>query len=646
MSFMLRAKIIPLTRLPRPLALFDYQVPKKLEKKIRLGGLVTVPWRQSELFGLIFSIDKSVQRQIASQTYAADLKPLTGLVHEEPLVAKSHLDFLYILSQWYGVSLATLAQMSLLPLQKKKLLLLKLSHITYHKNSDFRLQTSDFRLQTYRNQQSHASALSSAISGLTLLLVPEIYLIDEIHRLLPLELQRQTVIWHSKLTTKQQFERWLKIRNGEKTIILGTRGAILLPIPNLKTIIIDYEQAENHKHWDQTPRFHVKDVAPLLARMTGAGLHLMSFSPSVEAYYRRTSGKSTTVIETSPNKDQINSRLRGNDIRMIDMRAERKLGRFGLMADEIKETIRNTQGDMFIFINRLGFSTSIGCNACGYIARCERCQLPFIYHQKTNSFHCHYCRTRRSVNYDCPRCQNRVVQLRGAGTEFVEMGVKKLFGDQLQHEVIRLDSERDPSTVAQDKIFQKPRIVVGTRLAFRHVRWEKTDLIAYIGVDQQLSLPEYRATEEVWHTVQETLYRKTESSRLYIQTFNPHHPLFQSLCVPERFYHGELESRRALGYPPYQYLVRYFYGHRDARLAEREAERVYDLLKSHLTKEKKSARISQAIEMQPRFYRNQFWHVIIVKLNPDNWQDELVWLNQFVPANWKIDPNPISLLSP
>src|SRR3989338_10012016 len=298
MSFMLRAKIIPLTRPPRPLALFDYQVPKKLEKKVRLGGLVTVPWRQSELFGLIFSIDKSVQRQIASQTYAADLKPLTGLVHEEPLVAKSHLDFLYILSQWYGVSLATLAQMSLLPLQKKKLSLLKLSPITHHKPQKLRLQTTParqsltlqasagggLRLQIYHSQQSHASALSATIRGPTLLLVPEIYLIDEIHRLLPLALQGQTVIWHSQLTTKQQFERWLQIRSGERTIVLGTRGAVFLPIPNLQTIIIDYEHAENHKHWDQAPRFHVKDVAPLLAAATGATIHPMSYSPSVEGY--------------------------------------------------------------------------------------------------------------------------------------------------------------------------------------------------------------------------------------------------------------------------------------------------------------------------------------------------------------------------
>ena len=647
---MLHAKIIPLTRLPRPLGLFDYLAPKEIAKDIQVGQLVTIPWRKSELFGLVFVLTEFGEKKTAG------LKAVSGIAHEEPLVSKSHLDFLQILSQWYGVSLATLAQMSLLPLQKKKLSLLKLSPITHHKPQKLRLQTTparqsltlqasaggDFRLQIYHSQQSHASALSATIRGPTLLLVPEIYLIDEIHRLLPLALQGQTVIWHSQLTTKQQFERWLQIRSGERTIVLGTRGAVFLPIPNLQTIIIDYEHAENHKHWDQAPRFHVKDVAPLLAAATGATIHPMSYSPSVEGYDhdntmsspRRTSGESTTAIKISP------------DIRLIDLRAERRAGRFGLIADEIKETMRETVGDIFIFINRLGFSTSVGCNGCGYVARCERCQLPLIYHQKTSRLHCHYCQIQIKPNYVCPRCQNRVVQLRGAGTEFVETGVKKLFGDRLDHEIMRIDSERDPSTVAQDKIFQKPRIVVGTRMAFRHVRWEKTDLIVYVGIDQQLSLPEYRATEAVWHTVQETLYRKTAASRLYIQTFNPDNLLFQSLRAPEGFYERELKSRRALGYPPYQYLARYFYGQREARLAEREAERVYALLKSHLTKEKKSARISRAIEMQPRFYRNQFWYVIIVKLNPENWPDELFWLNQFIPANWKIDPNPISLLSP
>lgn len=616
----MQAQIIPLTRLPRPLGIFAYLVPEELVKKIKIGQLVTIPWRQSELFGLVFG-----HRSIGTDTTdTKSLKALLRIVYPEPLVSELHLKFLQTLSQWYGVSIANLSQMSLLPLQKKKIKQLTINHQKIKKAAAYRLPITDYFI--YKDAAEHSVILSQIISGATLILVPEIYLTDEIHQRLTLEQQKQTVIWHSQLSVKQQFERWLQIRNSERTIIIGTRGAVFLPIPSLKTIIIDYEHDENHKHWDQAPRFQVKDVAPLLAQMAGATLNLMSFSPSVDHRAR--------LLTPAPAREK--------NTRLIDLRAERRAGRFGFMADEIKEAILETRGDVFIFINRLGFSTSVGCPACGYVALCERCQLPLIYHQKTNNLRCHYCRTETKIIYDCPHCRKRIVQLRGGGTEFVADGVRALFGDRLKHEITRIDSEQTEAL----SYTPKKRIIVGTKMSFRHVRWEKTDLIAYVGIDQQLSLPEYRAAEAVWHTVQEILFRKTGAARLYIQTFNPEHRLFQALDAPENFYRAELASRRALGYPPDQYLVRYFYGNRDARLAQAEAERVCALLKSHLTKEKKTARISQAIEMHPRFYRNQFWYTIIVRLEPKNWPEELVRLNQLIPANWKIDPNPISLLSP
>ena len=142
------------------------------------------------------------------------------------------------------------------------------------------------------------------------------------------------------------------------------------------------------------------------------------------------------------------------------------------------------------------------------------------------------------------------------------------------------------------------------------------------------------------------LNNAARKSKIIIQTFHPDHLVWRALQEPERFYRTELNARRRLGYPPYRYLARYFYGDMSPEKAKKEAEKLRHVLEKQLTEAKKDAILTALVEMQPRYYRGRYWQAIIIKLNVKTWQEDLVWLNQFVPGNWKIDPNPISLLSP
>lgn len=625
------ARVIPLKRLPRPLGIFDYLVPKVLEERIRGGQLVTIPFRKSEIFGLVFSARKSGFRPPGSA-----LKKITDIKQDEPIVNLEHLKFLETLGQWYGVPLATLAKMSLLPLQKRKLKKLNLTPYTVNPNKN--LPPAPITSHLYTTPKQHGEALKKTSRGVTLLLVPEVHLIDEVRQLLPIKLQQQAVVWHGQLSDKQKFERWLQIRNGKRILIIGTRTAALIPIPHLQSIIIDYEHDENHKHWDQAPRFHVKDVAARLASINQASLHLMSFSPSCESYFQARKGfwLAPGVTNLKPSRTPV----------IINLSEEHRAGRYGLLADEVKERLLKAKKDVFLFINRLGFSTSVGCNTCGQRARCPNCDLTLIYHQKNNVLRCHYCRYQTKLWRSCPACNNVFVQLHGAGTEFVADGLQALFGNQLKHTIIRIDSELSPAALTQSKQVKKPRIIVGTKLAFRHVCWDQTELIVFVDTDKQLARPEYRTNERVWQTIQEILYRQTRPADFLIQTFDPRHLIFRSLNEPDRFYRTELNHRRALGYPPYQFLGRYFFGHPDMNTAKKDGEKNLTLIQQNLTKNKRRVKISALIEMHPRWYRGSFWYTIIARFDPSTWPEDLTWINQNLPGQWKIDPNPISLLTP
>ena len=120
------AQVIPLKRLPRSLGILSYTVPKELAKKIRPGQLVSIPFRQSTAYGLVFYVNRSRSARMVTRR-DAELKPINGTLHEEPLLTRTQLKFIQTMAALYGVSLGTMASMCVLPLQKRKLASITLS---------------------------------------------------------------------------------------------------------------------------------------------------------------------------------------------------------------------------------------------------------------------------------------------------------------------------------------------------------------------------------------------------------------------------------------------------------------------------------------------------------------------------------------
>lgn len=637
-------RVVPIKRLPKGLDFFDYIVPKELEIEVKVGQLVEIPLRKSNLFGLILAIKK----EEVDKKNNSSLKELGRVVLAEPITTFEHLKFLYTTAQIYGVSLATTTKMSLLPLQKRKLskVILKKETISQAKKD-----TKDIFYSLYENPEDHANQLKKLVLDTTLVLVPEVYQIDEVKKMLTTDQQEQVVVWHAGLSTKQQFENWLKIRNQEKTIIIGTRSTLMLPVPKLSNIIIDYEHADNHKSWDQAPRFHALDLAKIKAEITGAKLNLMSHSPSLESYFNIHKNNFSTENKIALKKIDTTTKI-------IDLNEERRAGRFGVLTDEIKEKIMQAEDDIFIYVNRVGFSRTVICSQCEEVKKCKNCQIPMIYYKKENTINCHYCGLKQKFSNVCSSCQSDLIELKGFGAEFVESGIRNLLANKKIHDIIRIDREIGVNITESEK----PRIIIGTQMALKYIRWEKTTQIIILGIDQQLSIPEFRSTEKVWHTIQEIIYKKNPDSKLYIQTYQKNHLLFRSLVEPDRFYRTELSFRKQLYYPPYVALVRYFFGSRDESIARQQAIFACNKLKDILTKIEKLPKISskkspslqnekakywcsEPVEMQPKFYRNLYWFEIIIKLPKQSWERDITLINKVITPKWKIDPNPNSLLN-
>ncbi|MBT3817501.1 MAG: primosomal protein N' [Candidatus Magasanikbacteria bacterium] len=605
--------IIPIKRFPKHISSLTYTVPEELESRIAPGQLVSIPLRSSQIFGIVLS---SYTPKVLPQH---NTKMIIDIIHDTPLVSSTDMQAWQTWSTWYGVSIGVIAKMALLPMQKRKLGKMELEICNK------KIKTKHHEKQTiYGDKKQRGIAVKQAIGekGQTLILVPDVSSLDIVYNLLDKKQQEKTITYYSGLSTKEQFSRWIQIRNGEVDIIIGTRGAIFLPFYNMTSIIIDKVHSGDHKHWDQNPRFDARDIATYIAREKKCTLTLMTYSPSIDMVAHHTD----TTLPIVPDLPTI-----------IDMRGAHATGNYGPFAPSVEERLIDEKKNIFLFLNRRGYASSLRCQDCGFVHTCAECSLPMVYHQTTNALHCHYCHTKAPIKNTCPSCHSNMVKLRGGiGTQLVEEAVKKL----LPHTpVYRIDGEETPEID-----YDTPHVIVGTKRAMSYVDWEKTGTIVCLDIDRQLALPEYRAQESIWHFIHDIIFLKEKTANYIIQTRHPDHILFTSLGNPKDFYDIELKTRKQFGYPPYGYVVRYMYRHINEDVAKKEAKRIYDTLSDIIEKQKKPIKLQGPFSLHPVYYRKQYWYAIIAHMPQEHWEQLSAWFHPYVPSDWLIDPSPSNIL--
>ncbi len=628
------AKIAPLKRLPKSLSVCDYSVPQILETEVEVGQLVIIPFRKSKIFGLVLSLSNNSE-------YADKTKPIESMLEKIPFLRNSEIQMLETLSSVYNISLGSLIESSLPPLQKRKL---KTISLIRPKTTKIEKNILPQFFQ-YLDEKKHQEILQQFQQKQTLILVSEI---QKAKTLAEYFREKNIAIWHSELTVKEQFELWFKIHNGEVDIIIGTRSSVFLPFFDLKNIIIDAEEERDHKHSDGSPRFSVKDIVPLLAQIHNAQIILTSSNPSSEIYYGLynreytihekiiNSNKTLGIIEAIP-KDAPT---------LIDLKTEQQGHKEDyFLSNNIQEKIAHAEKDVFLFLNRRGSATSIFCKACGYKDICSGCQNMRVYHDTDKMLYCHYCKTKSPIPLMCPKCGIELLQLRGYGTEQIAKTLEKITGTN-KAKIIRMDSDIEEKLRPEILKQAGKKIIIGTDLSFQYLNWKDIELCVCINLDQMLATPEYNGEERLWHFIQKIQYEREASSEFFIQTYNPDHSFWKSLSNPDLFYRNDLKRRKAFGYPPYAYLIKYFYGGNTLDEAKKQAEKIKKQLEETLTKEPKKARIYDPIALHPQFYRKKYWYGIIVLLEPNNWMEEIAKVNKRLDENWKIDPRPNNILAP
>lgn len=391
-----------------------------------------------------------------------------------------------------------------------------------------------------------------------IILVPEIALTPQMIERFKGRFGVNVALFHSKLSDGERFDEWFRVKEGKAKVIVGARSAIFLPAKNLGLIIIDEEHENTYKS-EQNPKYQTKEVAEYLSELKGCKVILGSATPSIETYYRALTGEMKLL--------ELNSRVDNKampPMKVIDMRNELKGGNKSLFSRElfiaIQERLKRKE-QIILFLNRRGFSTFVSCRSCGYVFKCNECDISMTYH-KNGLLICHYCGKTKREPRECPKCHSKYVKFFGAGTQRVEEEVKKYFNNA---GILRMDVDTTRDKHSYERIYNtfkngEADILIGTQMVSKGLDFKNVTLVGILAADMSINIPDYRAAERTFQIITQVAGRAGRGDKqgeVLIQTYTPQHYSLQYAVNYdyEGFYEKEFTVRAMMKYPPFGKLL-------------------------------------------------------------------------------------------
>ena len=413
-----------------------------------------------------------------------------------------------------------------------------------------------------------------------LYLLPEIALtvqmMDRLHRVFGNRLG----IYHSKYSDAERVEIWQKqLSANPYDVILGARSAVFLPFQRLGLVIVDEEHEGSYKQQDPAPRYHARSAAIMLGMFSShdslsVRLLLGTATPCLETYFNAKTGKYGLV--------ELKERYQGielPEIQVVDMKdlQHRKMvrGAFSpLLLARVHEALDRGE-QVILFQNRRGWAPMIECKQCGWVPRCEHCDVSLTLHKSMNQLTCHYCGYTYQIPTECPACGGKELQGRGYGTEKIEDQVRDIFPEA---RVSRMDLDTTRTRNAYERIINdfasgRTNLLIGTQMISKGLDFDKVSVVGILNADAMLNQPDFRAYEQAFMMMSQVsgrAGRKGKRGLVILQTKSPDLPVIRQVVQNDyaSFYHDLLAERRLFSYPPFHRLIYVYLKHKHDQVVE------------------------------------------------------------------------------
>jgi len=390
--------------------------------------------------------------------------------------------------------------------------------------------------------------------GQALVLVPEISLTPQVEaRFRETFPEARIALMHSALEDIARTSAWLEAARGDAGIVLGTRLAVLAPLPKLALIVVDEEHDSSFKQQEGV-RYSARDVAVYRAKLAGCPVVLGSATPSLESWANFRQGRYERL--ELPHRASPGARL--PTVRTVDLRMHpTEQGFTAAVLDAIAQRISRREQSL-VFINRRGYAPVLTCDACGWYAGCARCTGRLVLHAPDRRLHCHHCGAMQPIPRACPTCGNVDLKAMGRGTQRIEETLAARFPGA---RVVRIDRDSARRRAELSRTLDGIRrgegdILVGTQLLAKGHDFPNLTFVGVLNADTALLSTDYRSAERLYAVLSQVAGRAGRRARpgeVLVQTRYPDHPLFAALASHDfaGFAESQLDERRNAGFPPW-----------------------------------------------------------------------------------------------
>lgn len=391
-----------------------------------------------------------------------------------------------------------------------------------------------------------------------IVLIPEIALTYQTVRRFTERFGNRVAFLHSRLSAGERYDQYRRAKEGKLDIMIGPRSALFTPFERLGCIVIDEEHENSYKS-EQVPKYHARETAIQMAKMTDSIVILGSATPSLEAYQKAQNGE-YTLLELTQRAN--NARL--PEVSIVDLKEEMAAKNRSMFSralqEEIKKRLECGEQTM-LFLNRRGYSGSVSCRSCGKPIMCPHCSVSLTLHYD-QTLHCHYCGHTVPLPEKCPECSSPYIAAFGTGTQKVEEAVKKMFPTA---RVLRMDADTTREKESYEKILdafsnEEADILVGTQMIVKGHDFPKVTLVGILAADLSLNVSDYRAGERTFQLLAQAAGRAGRAElpgKVIIQTYQPEHYSITTAAREDYagFFRQEMAYRKMMKYPPQAHIL-------------------------------------------------------------------------------------------
>lgn len=598
------AKIIVNTKTSQIFDDFTYKIPSKILPYIKIGSVVEIPFGRNKKIGIVYKLIKKTDYKNTDK-----LKEILSIVY--PFSIFDELDFkiAQIIARYYMISIGKVLFFMLPKISKKikQSLPIRKKLKNINKNNNYLI--FDSKLNRYKHYEKIIKKVFTKKKSI-MLIFPDFDANFEYIR--SLQKKYNSIVYFPKMTTLQKTKNYIKLKNENNVLVIGTRGVIFNIPNNLDLIIIDEPTDFGYKE-EQTIHYNCANVALFIKKIINCKIIF-----GENFYYQNQYFSDAKIL--LENKKYLKK------IKLINAQNDIYFPIGYNLENTINAIVKNKK-NVLLIVKSNDECAGLVCQNCGYIYRCNKCDN--VLKIKEDKLYCKNC-NKNYINFDkCKICKNTNLKGFGITSKNIYNKLVKIFNKNL---IQIIDKEKT-------KINFKKQIFVVSKNQINYINnifdyaiitdWQDWTYIKNINFIYELTKYIYKISAIV-------------KNKIYIQT-KTYDKLLEDLTNIKNYKYilkNDLINKKNFHYPPFYKIIILLLKNKENKDQKNISKLKSELIKSNLIIE---------IEILPNKYiKKYFISTIILKYkNDDERKIKNYLIKNYLKLNlnkYIIDVDPIKLI--